>query len=160
MVLAAEVVALEAAAPHGFAVGTTLGDLVGDALAAAMLGAWIVSFVLVNMPAAAFGADAKDGGAPHGQDMGKREPALVVGLGAALPSFEGCRLADWAYKRTHSEFVEVATLEDDAVVPESWCDGHCSWTTAENHFAAEGCVGGGGKVHHWIWVERQTARGA
>lgn len=158
-VLAAGVVALGVAVPHGFAAGTILEDLAGDALAGEMLGASIVFFVLANMPAA-FEAVATDGGALYGQDMEKRVLALVVGLGVALPYYEGCILAGLAYKRTHSECVQVATLEDDAVVLESWCDEHCSWTTAENHSAAEGCAGDGEKVHHWILVERQRARGA
>lgn len=154
-VLAAEVVALGVAVPHGCVAGTIRGDLAGDALAEGMLGAWIVFFVLANMHAA-FEAVATDGGVLYGRDMGSRVLAPVVGLVAVLPYREGYRLAD---KRIHSECVNVATLEDDAAVLGSWCDEHCSWTTAENHSAAAGSAGDGEKVHHWILVGRQTARG-
>lgn len=157
-VLAAEVVALGVAVPHVFVAGTIQEDLAGDALAGEMLGAWIVFFVLANMHAA-FEAVATDGGVLYGQDMESRVLAPVVGLVAVLPYSEGYRLTDLARKQIHSECVKVATLEDNAAVLGSWCDEHCSWTTAENHSAAAGCAGDWGKVHHWILVGRQTARG-
>lgn len=144
--------------PHEFGAATIREDLAGDALAGEMLGAWIVFFGLASMHAASE-AVATDGGRLYEQGIERMVLALVVGLEAGPPYYEGYRLAGLAYKRTHSEYVEVATLEDCAVVLGSWCDGHCSWTTAENHSAAEVCAGGGEKAHHWILVERQKARG-
>lgn len=124
-VLAAAVVALAVAVPHEFEAATIHEDLAGDVLAGETLAAWIVFSSLANTRAA-FEAAATDGGARYGQDMGNMVLALAVGLGAALPYREGCKLADSAHKRTHSECAEVATLEDDVVVPGSWCDEHCS----------------------------------
>lgn len=144
--------------PHEFGAATIREDHAGVALAGEMLGAWIVFFGLASM-AAASGAVATDGGRLYGQGIERMVLALVVGLEAGPPYSEGYRLAGLAYMRTHSEDVEVAKLEVDAVVLESWCDGHCSWTTAENHSAAEVCAGGGQKPRHWILVGRQKARG-
>lgn len=150
-------IALEVVVPHEFVAGTNQVDRAGAALAGETPGAWIAFFVLANTHAA-FEAVATDGEAPYGQDIGKRVLALVVGLGVALPYYEGYRWAGSACKRIHSECVEVATLEEDAVVLGSWCDERCSWTTVENHSAAEGCAGDGEMVHHWILVGRPTAR--
>ena len=101
---------------------------------------------------------ATDGEGLDEQDTERKEVVLAVVLAmAGLAYHEGYRSSGLAYKQNHSECAAVEKLEDDVVGRGSWCGEHCSWTTAENHFAVEGYAGGGEMQRHWLSVGRQMA---